>query len=119
MIEDIDEVRRLITAQGARDGTTNAFRLNPDEWKRREQEFREHPESICRRAKNFLLAISGQPGVSISDAAQGVMLEQSGAICSLDCWYSYQYVKIRATTGPHKDQVGWVCDRYQWRTKCL
>jgi hypothetical protein len=119
MIEDTDEVRRLITAQGARDGTTHAFRLNPDEWNRRAQEFREHPEKYLPARKESLVAISGQSGVAISDAAHGVMLEQSGAICSLEAWYSYQYVKIRITTGPHKDQVGWVCDRYLWRTKCL
>src|SRR5260370_1142395 len=98
LIEDTDEVRRLIAAQQAQEDATSAFlreRLSTEEWDRRTKELNEHPERYLPVRKEFLAAMSRRPLVAVSDDAHGSILDQSRAMCALDSWNTDIYIKIR------------------------
>ncbi len=70
-----------------------------------------NPERYAPGRKEFLSAMSQQPGVMVPEKTYVRVLAGSGAMCNLEPVYTFTFVKVRITSGPLRGLEGWAC---QW-----
>jgi hypothetical protein len=114
LVEDNPEVDRLLSVQKARDDKVNEFwreKHTQQEGMKRVDDMWRNPERYAPGRREFLGAMSQQPGVSVPEKTYARLLESSGAYCTPGPVYSTTvYIKVRVTSGPLIGQEGWVCE---------
>jgi hypothetical protein len=98
LVEDTPEIERLLSVQKTRDDNDNVDDMHI------------HPERYAPSRKEFLAAMSRQPGVSVPEKTYARLLESSGAHCTPKPGYTTVYIKVRITSGPFLGREGWVCE---------
>lgn len=82
---------------------------------KRVEELQTNPESYYPGRSTFLLSMAQQPGESIPASSYLRLLETSKVKCSKPL-YTTTFIKVRVTSGPLVDRVGWVCEDDVFRT---
>ncbi len=119
LVEDNSEVQRLLSVQKTRDDEVAKFwreKHTSQEHLERIQDMLVNPEQYAPGRKEFLLAMSRQPGVTVPEETYARLLEYSDAHCTPMPGYSTVYIKVRITTGPFMGREGWVCEDDVGRT---
>jgi hypothetical protein len=84
-------------------------RVNKQEAIKRVLDSLDNAERYAQGRKEFLLAMSQQPGVLVPEKTYVRVLAGSGAVCGLIPGYSFTFVKVRVTSGPFLGREGWMC----------
>jgi hypothetical protein len=113
LVEDSPDVRRLLSVQKTRDDEFDEFRREKhtsEEGLRRVEDMLVNPERYAPGRKEFLVAMSRQPGISVPEKTYARLLQYSGAHCTPRPGYTTVYIKVRITSGPFLGREGWVCE---------
>ena len=122
VVDDSPEVERLFSVQKARDAEVDYFWQeghSQEDGMKRIEDIHRHPERYTPGRKEFLLAMSLQPGVFVRGKTYVRHLESSGAKCELYPEVTATYIKVRITSGPLHGREGWVCEGNLFRTVAL
>jgi len=113
LVDDNPEVERLLSVQKARDDEIAKFwreKHTNQEGVERIKDMLVNPEQYAPGRKEFLVAMSEQPGVFVPEKTYARLLQSSGAHCTPRPGYTTVYVKVRITTGAFMGREGWVCE---------
>jgi hypothetical protein len=111
-------VDRLLSHQRIQDEEAEHFWREPhskEERIKRVKELQTNPERFYPGRSTFLLAIAQQPGESIPASSFLRLLETSEVRCSKPL-FTTSFIKVRVTSGPLVDRLGWVCEDDVFRT---
>jgi hypothetical protein len=104
-------VDSLLSHQRTQDEEVGRFWREPhskEEGIKRIEELQTNPERYYPGRSTFLLAMAQQPGESIPASSFLRLLEPSEVKCS-NPLFTTTFIKVRVTSGPLVDRVGWVC----------
>lgn len=112
LVADSPEVRRLLAAAPSRDMERDNFQKGrtQEEQIQLNLEMTKHPEQYLADRMSLIDSIGRQRGVLVEGQQYFRVLEQSDVGCDLIPIHSAVYIRVRVTTGPHKDREGWACD---------
>jgi hypothetical protein len=114
-------VDSLLSHQRIQDEEVERFWHEPhskEEGIKRVQERQTNPERFYPGRGAFLLNMARQPSESIPARSYLRLLENSQVKCSYPL-YTATFIKVRVTSGPLDDRVGWVCEDDVFRTVVL
>ena len=114
LVNDSPEVERMLSIRKVRDTEAEKLwskHLNREEATNRVSDAQVNPEHYAPGRKEFLMAMSQEPGVLVPEKTYVRVLAGSGAMCNLEPVYTFTFVKVRITSGPLRGREGWAC---QW-----
>jgi hypothetical protein len=112
VVEDSPEVERLLSIEKIRDAEVDQFRRkipSREEAIKRGEDMMMNPERYAPGRKEFIFAMSQQPGVSVPGNTYVRSLATSGVKCNPNPIDSGIYIKVRITSGPFLGYEGWAC----------